>query len=181
MPHAATPSVPLTPQRPSNDTGSQRAVRGQPQVSRFGPACHDVATLYVEGRPIAVSVRIAHDGIEYVGRLWFSEEEWDDDGFPDRGALPGRTRDEVLQRARQLTDDELSMRHRRALAEKRKFIQLRHVTEEILAKIRYMNQIAISMRAGLLDTEGAHQELEVTERQLHDCINRLRYNAGIED
>jgi hypothetical protein len=133
------------------------------------------------GRRYAISCRVTYDGIEYVGRLWFSEEEWDDDGFPDRGALPGRTRDEVLARARQLTDDELSMRHRRALAEKRKFIQLRQVTEEILAKIRYMNQITIAMRAALLDVEGAHQELELTERQLHDCINRLRYNAGIED
>lgn len=133
------------------------------------------------GRRYSISCRVSYDGIEYVGRLWFSEEEWDDDGFPDRGALPGRTREEVLQRATQLTPDELSLRHRRALGEKRKFIQLRHVTEEILAKIRYMNQITISMRAGMLDTDGAHQELELTERQLHDCINRLRFNAGIED
>ncbi len=133
------------------------------------------------GRRYSISCRVSHDGVEYVGRLWFSEEEWDDDGFPDRGSLPGRTREEVLLLARQLTPDELVLRHRRALAEKRRFIQLRRVTEEILAKIRYMNQIAISMRAGMLDPEGAHQELELTERQLHDCINRLRSNAGIED
>jgi hypothetical protein len=133
------------------------------------------------GRRYSISCRVTYDGIEYVGRLWFSEEAWDDEGFPDRGALPGRTREEVLQRARQLTADELSLRHRRALAEKRKYIQLRRVTEDILAKIRYMNQIAISMRAGMLDPDGANQELELTERQLHDCINRLRYNAGVED
>lgn len=133
------------------------------------------------GRRYSISCRVTYDGIEYVGRLWFSEEEWNDDGFPDRGAVPGRTREEVLDRARLLTKDELSLRHRRALAEKRKFLQLRKVTEEILAKIRYMNQIVIAMRAAMLDVEGANQELELTERQLHDCINRLRYNAGIED
>ena len=31
---------------------------------------------------------------------------------------------------------------------------LRKATDEILAKIRYLNQVAISMRAGLLDVEG---------------------------
>jgi hypothetical protein len=58
---------------------------------------------------------------------------------------------------------------------------LRRVTEELLTKIRYMNQIAISMRDGLLDAEGARQEIELTERQLHECVDRIRHNAGIED
>ena len=73
------------------------------------------------------------------------------------------------------------MRHRRALAEKRRFIQLRHVTDDILTKIRYLNQIAISIRDGMLDMEGAHQEIELTEKQLHECVERLRNSAGIED
>src|SRR5205823_4241436 len=29
--------------------------------------------------------------------------------------------------------------------------------------------------------EGATQEIELTERQLHDCIDRLRHSAGIEE
>jgi hypothetical protein len=37
------------------------------------------------------------------------------------------------------------------------------------------------MRAGLLDEEGAAQEIELTERQLHECIDRLREDAGAEE
>ncbi len=140
-----------------------------------------IATIEHLGRRYAVSCRIAFDGIEYVGRLWFAEEDWDDAGLPDRAAIPGRTRDEVLELARRLNPVELGLRHRRALAEKRRFLKLRRVTDDILTKIRYMNQIAISMRDGLLDEDGAHQEIDLTERQLHECIERLREAAGIED
>jgi hypothetical protein len=133
------------------------------------------------GRRYSVTCRIAFDGIEYVGRLWFAEEDWDQTGLPDRAAIPGRTREEVLEYARRLSADELALRHQRALAEKRSFLRLRRVTEEILTKIRYMNQISISMRDGLLDAEGARQEIELTERQLHEAVDRIRHSAGIEE
>jgi len=139
-----------------------------------------IATLDYEGRRFNVSCRIAFDGIEYVGRLWFADETWDDGGLPDRGALPGRTRDEVLVLARRLTQQELMLRYRRALAEKRRFTGLRRSTDEILGKIRYLNQVAISMRAGLLDTEGAAAEIDLTERQLHEIIEKLKLHAGVE-
>ena len=132
------------------------------------------------GHRYSVSVRIVWDGIEYVGRLWFADEEWEDNGLPDRGALPGRTAEEVLTLAHRLTTQELVLRYRRAIGEKRRFNLLRKATEEILAKIRYLNQVAVSMRAGLLDIEGAAQELDLTERQLHDAIAKLRQVAGVE-
>ena len=141
-----------------------------------------VGTLEHLGRRYTVSCRVAFDGIEYVGRLWFSEEECDDEeGLPDRAAIPGRTPEEVLDLARRLNAEELTRRHRRALADKRRFVTLRRLTDDILTKIRYMNQIAVSMREGWIDEEGASQELELTERQLHDCIDRLRGLAGQED
>jgi hypothetical protein len=140
-----------------------------------------IATIDSDGRRYNVSCRVGFDGVEYVGRLWFSDESWDDLGLPDRGALPGRTKDEVLTLARRLTGDELVKRHRRALAEKRRFHGLRKATDEILAKIRYLNQVAISMRAGLLDVEGAAQEIDLTEKQLHALIDRLSSFAGVED
>ena len=87
----------------------------------------------------------------------------------------------MLELGARLTPHELGLRHRRAMSEKRRFIRLRRVTEEVLTKIRYMNQIAIAMRDGLLDEEGAAQEIELTEHQLHDCIERLRKSAGVED
>jgi hypothetical protein len=140
-----------------------------------------IATIEHQGRRFNVTCRVAFDGIEYVGRLWFTEAGSSDAELPDRAAIPGRTRDEVIAQAKQLTPLELGLRLRRALAEKRRYLKLRHVTTEILTKIRYLNQIAISVRVGLLDEEGAAQEIELTERQLHECIDRLREDAGAEE
>ncbi len=139
-----------------------------------------IAALEYDGRRYNVSCRVAFDGIEYVGRLWFADESWDDGGLPDRGALPGRTRDEALALAKRLTQQELMLRYRRALAEKRRFSGLRRATDEILGKIRYLNQVAISMRAGLLDADGAAAEIDLTERQLHEVVQKLKQHAGVE-
>ncbi len=140
-----------------------------------------IATIEHDGRRYGVSLRVVFDGIEYVGRLWFADDSWDDLGLPDRAAFPGRTKEEAIALARRLTTDELIRRHRRALAEKRKFLGLRRATDEVLSKIRYLNQVAISMRAGLLDVDGAAQEIELTEKQLHTLIDRLASHAGVED
>lgn len=140
-----------------------------------------IATIESNGRRFNVSLRVVFDGIEYVGRLWFSDESWDDLGIPDRGAFPGRTKEESITLAKRLTPDELVRRHHRAVAEKRKFHGLRRATDEVLAKIRYLNQVAISMRAGLLDVDGAAQEIDLTEKQLHALIDRLAAHAGVED
>ena len=139
-----------------------------------------IATLEYDGRRFNVTCKVMFDGIEYVGHLWFADEAWDDSGVPDRGSLPGRTRDETLTLARRLTPQELMLRYRRALAEKRRFTGLRKATEDILEKIRYLNQVAISMRAGLLDNDGAAAEIELTERQLHEIVEKLKFFAGIE-
>jgi hypothetical protein len=139
-----------------------------------------IATLEYDGRRFNVTCKVMFDGIEYVGHLWFADEAWDDTGVPDRGSLPGRTRDETLTLARRLTPQELMLRYRRALAEKRRFTGLRKATEDILEKIRYLNQVAISMRAGLLDSDGAAAEIELTERQLHEIVEKLKVFAGIE-
>jgi hypothetical protein len=148
-------------------------------------ALHDViqphiATIEHDGRQLDVTCRIAFDGVEYVGRLWFADVRLPDSGLMDRGGLPGRNREEVVALAQRLTPPELALRYRRALAERRRFFDLRRVTDEILTRIRYMNQISISMRAGLLDREGASQEIELTEKQLHEQVDLLRGAAGIE-
>ncbi|HSC31388.1 MAG TPA: hypothetical protein VLD17_06670 [Gemmatimonadaceae bacterium] len=139
-----------------------------------------LATIEVGGRRLDVSVLISYDGIEYGGRLWFAETEWEDEGIPDRGNLPGRSRQEVEQMARHLTEEDLIARYRRAAASRRRFIALRSVTEDFLAKVRYLNQVAISMRAGLIDTEGAAQEIDYTEHQLHELVRQFREVAGVE-
>ena len=139
-----------------------------------------IATIEHDGKRLDVSCRIAFDGIEYVGRLWFADEKLADSGVPDRGAMPGRSREEVVALAQRLTPPELALRYRRAIAERRHYFELRRATEEILSKIRYLNQVSISMRAGLLDKDGAAQEVELTEKQLHELVERLRYQAGVE-
>lgn len=139
-----------------------------------------IGTIAAGGRTIAVSVVISYDGVEYVGHLWFADDDRDDVGIPDRGALPGRTTAEVEALARRLTEVELLARYRRAVANQRRFHALRSVTEEILRKVRYLNQVAISMRAGLLDVEGAAQEIDFTEHQLHELVRRLSDVAGVE-
>ena len=144
---------------------------GQPEIGSFE----------LDGRTIEVRMRIIFDGVEHVGRLWFAEEGWDDDGIPDRAAFPGRTKEESHALAKRLYPHELVARYRRAQAEKRRFHALRRITDDILAKIRFLNQVGLSMRAGLLDVEGAAQEIEITERQLHDLVDRLRPVAGVED
>lgn len=140
-----------------------------------------IGTIDVGGRRFRVMLHTFFDGVEYVGRLWFSDDGWEDDpGFPDRGAIPGRSVAEVLTTVSRLGPEDLARRYQRGLAEKRRYHRLRRVTEDILAKVRYMNQVAISMRAGLLDAEGAAQEIELTERQLHELIGTLRHHAGVE-
>ena len=76
--------------------------------------------------------------------------------------------------------DAVAVDERRAVAERRRFFELRHATDDVLQKIRYLNQVSISMRAGLLDEEGAAQEVEITEKQLHELVDRLRIAAGVE-
>src|SRR5262249_30095890 len=97
-----------------------------------------VSTIELEGRRYMVTCRVSFDGIEYLGRLWFADEATGETGMPDRAPIPGRTRDEVLELARRLSPGDLALRHRRALAEKRRFLKLRRATEDILTKIRYL-------------------------------------------
>lgn len=148
-------------------------------------ALHDIVQPHIadfehDNKRLSVTCRIAFDGIEYVGRLWFADKSDPEAAIPDRGALPGRSRDEVTALANRLSQPELALRYRRALAERRRFFELRRATEEILSKIRYLNQVAISIRMGLLDKEGAAQELDTTEKQLHELVDRLHAAAGVE-
>jgi len=140
-----------------------------------------IATIEVEGRRYNVALRIEHDGVEFVGRLWFADEAWaDDDGIVDQGVLPGRSAETVITTAQTLGERDLAQRYRRALAQKRRFHLLRKLTVEVLENIRHLNALATSMRAGLVDLEEAAAEIDLTEDRLHELIDRLRPVAGVE-
>ncbi len=142
---------------------------------------HHLGTLRVDGGVHNVSVRIWYDGVEYLGRLYFADSVKDVEGIPDYGVIPGRTADDVLAAARQMTVDDLIRRFNRAHAEKRRHIRLRRAVEEILAKIKYMNRVAVTMRHGMLDSEGASQELELIQKQIEEIVKTLPFHAGIEE
>lgn len=139
-----------------------------------------IATIDVDDQRLRVALHVAHDGVEHVGRLWFANTAWEDAGIPDRGILPGRTEAEVLTQARRLRPDELLQRFRRANAEKRRFHGLRQLTLELLSKVRYLNQVAVSMRSGLLDVDAAQQEIDLTERQMIELVRQAKMLAGVE-
>jgi len=133
-----------------------------------------LGTLRVDGGVHNVSVRIAYDGVEHVGRLWFADSVKDVEGIPDYGIIPGRTADDVLAAARQMNVEDLTRRFHRAHAEKRRYIRLRRSVEEILAKVKYMNRVAISARGGMLDADAAEQELDMVTDQIQDIVSRLK-------
>jgi hypothetical protein len=135
---------------------------------------HHLGTLRVDGGVHNVSVRISYDGVEHVGRLWFADSVRDVEGIPDYGVIPGRTADDVLAAARQMNAEDLTRRFHRAHAEKRRYIRLRRSVEEILAKVKYMNRVAISMRGGMLDVDAAEQELDLVTDQIQDIVSRLK-------
>lgn len=149
------------------------------------PEIHEVEELFVttaeiDGRSYAITVRIEFDGVEHVGRLLFRDADWEEDeGVTDHGIIPGRNPSEILTNARALTDHDFGLRHRRAVSERRRFNGLRQVTGEVLGQIRYLNKVATSMRAGLLDVDEAAAEIASTEQRLHDMVGQLRQYAGV--
>ena len=139
-----------------------------------------VTTTDIDGRTYSVTVRVDFDGIEHVGHLFFRDSDWEEDeGLRDHGMIPGRSRDDIQAAARALSNHDLTLRHRRAITDRRRFNGLRHLTQEVLTQIRYLNKVATSMRAGLLDVEEAANEIASTERRLHDMVGQLRNYAGV--
>src|ERR1044071_6384521 len=68
--------------------------------------CIHVTTVDIDRQRYDVAVEIEHDGVEYRGRLRFTDEAWaDDEGVADFGTLPGRRVDEVVAYAQSLSDE----------------------------------------------------------------------------
>src|SRR2546430_6188101 len=92
-------------------------------TSDSGVTQHAISSITVDGKEYRVALRLAYDGVEYIGRLWFSDPNSDQMGIPDHGAVPGRTIAEAVEIARELTPQDLQRRRPRALADKRRDIQ----------------------------------------------------------
>ena len=142
---------------------------------------HHLATIDADGALCDVMVRFSYDGLEHIGRLWFGGPAVNDKPIPDHGGIPGRTIEEAVQLAERFTTDDLLRRFYRARAEKRKYLQLRRATETLLDKVKYMNRIALSMKGGMLDSDGAQQELDLIVKQMHELVDTLPGLAGVEE
>lgn len=142
---------------------------------------HYLGSFEIDDATCDVHIRLAYDGLEHLGRLWFSGEAVGSGAFPDHGVIPGRTNEEAVEFAKRFTPDDLSRRYFRARAEKRKFLQLRAATNTFLDKIKHMNRVAMSMRAGQLDSTEAMQEMDTVVRQLHELVDTLPLVAGVEE
>ena len=142
---------------------------------------HPIASVEVDEQPVDVSVSVDFDGVEHVGRLWFAHRDGTGTMVTDRGALPGRSEEAAIARARALTPDELVSRYRRGLSERRRYRPLRRVTGDIIDGIRKLNRIAATMRAGDLAPDDAAMQMAAVEEELHEHVRRLRDVAGDDD
>lgn len=139
----------------------------------------NIGTVEADDRTWNVTVSVENDGIEYVGHLWFADDAWEDEGFRDHGAIPGRSALEVSELARALSANDLLLRFRRAQTDQRRHHGLRKLTDQVLESIRHLNKVATSMRAGLLAVDEAATEIDATEHKLHVMIDELKHYAGV--
>src|SRR5690349_5671069 len=87
---------------------SSRPPTPEVSMSELGAPQHPIAIVEVDGRRFTVSLRTAYDGIEHVGRLWFSEEGGASPPIPDHGAISGATAEEAVEMARRFSADDLA-------------------------------------------------------------------------
>ena len=141
---------------------------------------HEVRSITLDGQKYVVSLRVGYDGVEYLGRLRFTEAGTDIT-YQDHSAIPGTSALDALRRAKAFSTMEMEQRCHRALSEKRRFTKLRKATDQMIDKIKYLNRVAIGLEKGMIDREGGKQELDQVQGQLLDIVKTLRLHAGVED
>jgi hypothetical protein len=141
---------------------------------------HQIRTITVDGQNYFVSLRVVYDGIEYLGRLRFTDAT-SQITYPDHGAIPGMIADEAVRKAKELSETQMEQRCYRALSEKRRFSKLRNATDEMINKIKHLNRVAIGLEKGMIDPAGGKHELDQVQGELLEIVKSLRHHAGVED
>ena len=141
---------------------------------------HPIRTITVDDRKYSVALRVGYDGVEHVGRLWFTDTATGV-AYQDHGAIPGISALDAVRKAKAFNETEVEQRCYRALSEKRRFSKLRAATDKIIEKIKYLNRVAIGLEKGIIDRDGGNQELKEVQGQLLEIVRDLRYHAGVED
>ena len=145
-----------------------------------GSSDHQIRSVTVDGQKYFVSLRVGYDGVEYIGRLMFTDASTEI-FYQDHGGVPGISVIDAVRRASEFTDSQLQQRCHRALSEKRRFGKLRRATDQMIDKIKYLNRVAVGLEKGTIEREGGNAELDAVQAQLLDIVRQLRMHAGVED
>ena len=140
---------------------------------------HQLRTITLDDQKYSVSLRVEYDGVEYVGRLRFTDTTGIT--YQDHGPVPGFSEADAVRRATAFSETEMAQRRYRALSEKRRFTRLRTATDEMINKIRHLNRVSIGLEKGMIDPEGGKQELDQVQGELLEIVKTLRVHAGVED
>jgi hypothetical protein len=140
----------------------------------------DLPALSIDGQWYDVSVQLWHDGTKYAGRVWFTGAGTGEGGMPARRLFYGATRQDVLERVRELSALDMQGQFRYAMQDRRRYLPLRARTDEILHNIRLLNQIAVEWRSGATDQAQAESQMARIEARLHELVSGLRSVAGVE-
>src|SRR6202158_6444213 len=93
---------------------------------------HEIRMVTVDDHSYRATLRVAFDGVEYIGRLWFIDEVDSGLAFQDHAAIPGSTVDDAVRKARAFSQGELERRCHRALSETRRFGKLRRASDALI-------------------------------------------------
>lgn len=127
-----------------------------------------------------VSLQVGYDGVEHLGRLWFTDIGDAELTFQDHGAIPGASVEEAVRKATALTGQELEHRCHRAMSEKRRFGKLRSATDRMIEQIKYLNRVVVNLQKGMIDREGGEHEIAEIQRQILAIVRTFPIHAGVE-
>jgi hypothetical protein len=142
---------------------------------------HSIGKITVGGKEYTVSLRVGYDGVEHIGRLQFAEAADPDVIYQDHGAIPGTTVAEATWKAKELSDKDLEHRLHRAMSERRRFGKLRTATNDMIEKIRELNEVVINLQSGGRDRDEGNKEIEKIQGDLLKIVASFRQHAGVED
>jgi hypothetical protein len=142
---------------------------------------HSIGKITVGGKEYTVSLRVGYDGVEHIGRLQFADARNPEVIYQDHGAIPGTTVAEATWKAKELSDKDLEHRLHRAMSERRRVGKLREATNDMIEKIRDLNEVVINLQTGGRDRDEGDKEIEKIQADLLKIVRSFRQHAGVED
>src|SRR3954465_15936037 len=109
-----------------------------------GSSDHQIRTINIDGQKYYVSLRVGDDGVEYIGRLMFTDASTEI-FYQDHGGVPGISVLDAVRKAKEFSESQLQQRAPRRVAEKRPFGKPRPPTDEIIEKIKVRNRVGCAL------------------------------------